>query len=200
MLLYTCTSVPYLCDEQIGSNFFFASSVRKTHWSLSHIFNCPMTHNYYCVRFYCNSMRLAYVRVRRTSAWMEECKSGNSWVSKLFSIFQADIVGEYILYFMNWTQNNIIFIFNRVEYLHIVWVSDENVNQTWLCSASVWISGVLRRCYQCRSRGELGSCKDPFKYNVTQIENEHGITAVPCASGWCGKLIESEGTSRDDGN
>lgn len=63
----------------------------------------------------------------------------------------------------------------------------------------VGILGVLRRCYQCRSRGELGTCKDPFKYNVTQIENEHGITAVPCASGWCGKLIESEGTSRDDG-
>lgn len=60
--------------------------------------------------------------------------------------------------------------------------------------------GALRRCYQCRSRGELGSCKDPFKFNVTQIENEHGITAVPCASGWCGKVIESQGTLRDDGN
>ncbi|XP_031627010.1 protein quiver [Contarinia nasturtii] len=58
--------------------------------------------------------------------------------------------------------------------------------------------GALRRCYQCRSRGELGSCKDPFKYNVTQIDNEHGITAVPCASGWCGKVIESQGTLRDD--
>lgn len=59
--------------------------------------------------------------------------------------------------------------------------------------------GALRRCYQCRSRGELGSCKDPFKFNVTQIENEHGITAVPCASGWCGKVIESQGTLREDG-
>lgn len=58
----------------------------------------------------------------------------------------------------------------------------------------------MRRCFQCRSRGELGSCKDPFKFNVTQIENEHGITAVPCASGWCGKVIESEGTLRDDGS
>lgn len=62
------------------------------------------------------------------------------------------------------------------------------------------ILGALRRCYQCRSRGELGSCKDPFKFNVTQIENEHGISAVPCASGWCGKVIESVGTLRDDGN
>lgn len=60
-------------------------------------------------------------------------------------------------------------------------------------------TGVLRRCYQCRSRGELGSCKDPFTFNVTLIDDEHGVTAVPCASGWCGKVIESEGTSRDDG-
>lgn len=61
-------------------------------------------------------------------------------------------------------------------------------------------SGASRRCYQCRSRGELGSCKDPFRFNVTQIENEHGISAIPCASGWCGKVIESQGTLRDDGN
>lgn len=60
-------------------------------------------------------------------------------------------------------------------------------------------AGALKRCYQCRSRGDLGSCKDPFKLNVTQIENEHGIIAVPCASGWCGKVIESQGTLRTDG-
>lgn len=59
--------------------------------------------------------------------------------------------------------------------------------------------GALRRCYQCRSRGEHGSCKDPFRFNETQIENEHGITAIPCASGWCGKVIENQGTLRDDG-
>lgn len=69
----------------------------------------------------------------------------------------------------------------------------------WLVISFWKISGAFRRCYQCRSRGELGSCKDPFKFNVTQIENEHGITAVPCASGWCGKVIESQGTLRDDG-
>ncbi|XP_063705949.1 uncharacterized protein LOC134835028 [Culicoides brevitarsis] len=51
-------------------------------------------------------------------------------------------------------------------------------------------NGILRRCYQCRSRGELGSCKDPFKYNSTAVEMEHGLTHVPCASGWCGKVIE----------
>lgn len=60
-------------------------------------------------------------------------------------------------------------------------------------------SGVLRRCYQCRSRGDLGSCKDPFKLNITQIDDVHGVTAVPCASGWCGKVIESEGTLKEDG-
>jgi len=56
----------------------------------------------------------------------------------------------------------------------------------------------LRRCYQCRSRGELGSCKDPFRFNITQIDDEPGVTAVPCASGWCGKVIESAGTLKDD--
>lgn len=59
---------------------------------------------------------------------------------------------------------------------------------------------MLRRCYQCRSRGELGSCKDPFKFNITQIDDEPGVTAVPCASGWCGKVIESQGTLKEDGN
>ncbi|XP_059616799.1 uncharacterized protein LOC132261820 [Phlebotomus argentipes] len=58
--------------------------------------------------------------------------------------------------------------------------------------------GILRRCYQCRSRGDLGSCKDPFRFNATQIEDERGITAVPCASGWCGKVIEGTGSFRED--
>ncbi|XP_053948066.1 uncharacterized protein LOC128856774 [Anastrepha ludens] len=55
-------------------------------------------------------------------------------------------------------------------------------------------NGLLRRCYQCRSRGELGSCKDPFNYNATDVENEPGLSAIPCASGWCGKVIEGGGT------
>ncbi|XP_037026219.1 uncharacterized protein LOC119067395 isoform X2 [Bradysia coprophila] len=59
-------------------------------------------------------------------------------------------------------------------------------------------AGILRRCFQCRSRGELGNCKDPFKLNATLIDNVHGVTAVPCASGWCGKVIEGEGSLRDD--
>ncbi|KAH8327474.1 UPAR/Ly6 domain-containing protein rtv [Drosophila kikkawai] len=58
----------------------------------------------------------------------------------------------------------------------------------------VQIDGLLRRCYQCRSRGELGSCKDPFTFNATDVENEPGLSAIPCASGWCGKVIEGGGT------
>lgn len=53
---------------------------------------------------------------------------------------------------------------------------------------------VVKRCFSCRSRGDLGSCKDRFKYtNLTQISSEAGIgvEAVPCASGWCGKIIET---------
>ncbi|XP_073832254.1 QVR superfamily protein rtv [Musca autumnalis] len=53
---------------------------------------------------------------------------------------------------------------------------------------------LLRRCFQCRSRGELGSCKDPFTFNATDVEKESGVTAIPCASGWCGKVIEGGGT------
>ncbi|XP_049779079.1 uncharacterized protein LOC126176004 [Schistocerca cancellata] len=58
--------------------------------------------------------------------------------------------------------------------------------------------GLLRRCFACRSRGELGSCKDPFKFNATQVENERGVEAVPCASGWCGKFLEGGNGYKDD--
>ncbi|EDW04389.1 GH11769 [Drosophila grimshawi] len=61
------------------------------------------------------------------------------------------------------------------------------------CANSVGQS-LLRRCYQCRSRGELGSCKDPFTFNATDVDKEPGLTAIPCASGWCGKVIEGGGT------
>uniref|UniRef100_A0A182MST6 Protein sleepless n=1 Tax=Anopheles culicifacies TaxID=139723 RepID=A0A182MST6_9DIPT len=57
---------------------------------------------------------------------------------------------------------------------------------------------MLKRCYQCRSRSELGSCKDPFLLNATQVESERGVSAVPCASGWCGKVIEGMGSFRED--
>jgi len=57
----------------------------------------------------------------------------------------------------------------------------------------------LKRCVSCRSRGELGSCKDPFTMNLTQIENEKGVEAVPCASGWCVKIIESKNLNNEYG-
>lgn len=53
---------------------------------------------------------------------------------------------------------------------------------------------VVKRCFSCRSRGDLGSCKDRFKYtNLTHLASEPGVgvEAVPCASGWCGKIIET---------
>ncbi|GBN44980.1 hypothetical protein AVEN_191368-1, partial [Araneus ventricosus] len=50
----------------------------------------------------------------------------------------------------------------------------------------------IRRCYSCRSRGELGDCKDPFQYNATVIDEVKGVEAIPCASGWCAKIIEGE--------
>ncbi|CAG9804260.1 unnamed protein product [Chironomus riparius] len=60
-------------------------------------------------------------------------------------------------------------------------------------------NGLIKRCYQCRSRGDLGSCKDPFRFNASHIDMEPGVTAIPCASGWCGKVIEGEtGAFRED--
>ncbi|ERL91940.1 hypothetical protein D910_09263, partial [Dendroctonus ponderosae] len=64
----------------------------------------------------------------------------------------------------------------------------------------VAFSNGLQRCFMCRSRGELGSCKDPFVANVTLVENkqEIGIETVPCASGWCGKIVESENAAKEE--
>ncbi|KAB0799435.1 hypothetical protein PPYR_07315 [Photinus pyralis] len=59
-------------------------------------------------------------------------------------------------------------------------------------------SGLLRRCFVCRSRGELGSCKDPFTFNATDVEFERGVDTIPCASGWCGKIVESENDLKEE--
>ncbi|XP_014474495.1 PREDICTED: uncharacterized protein LOC106744334 [Dinoponera quadriceps] len=59
--------------------------------------------------------------------------------------------------------------------------------------------GSHRRCVSCRSRGELGSCKDPFTMNSTQIALEKGVEALPCVSGWCGKIIESQNLNNEYG-
>lgn len=62
------------------------------------------------------------------------------------------------------------------------------------------IIGLNKRCMRCRSRGELGSCGDPFPFNVTDPEAEVGVHVIACPSGWCGKLNQgSTGTFRSDG-
>ncbi|XP_063849147.1 uncharacterized protein LOC135093639 [Scylla paramamosain] len=55
--------------------------------------------------------------------------------------------------------------------------------------------GFVKRCYSCRSRGRLGDCKDPVSFNVTKLMK--GVEAVPCASGWCSKVIEGKKDGED---
>ena len=53
--------------------------------------------------------------------------------------------------------------------------------------------GMLRRCFNCRSRGPLGDCRDPFYLtgNSSTLEHKsHGVKTSPCASGWCSKILE----------
>ena len=60
---------------------------------------------------------------------------------------------------------------------------------------------VVRRCFACRSRGELGDCRDPFylSANSTLIESKQaGVESPPCASGWCSKIIEGHDKSFKD--
>ncbi|VVC91651.1 unnamed protein product [Leptidea sinapis] len=63
----------------------------------------------------------------------------------------------------------------------------------WCVIGFLLLEGVNclnKRCIRCRSRGELGSCGDPFPTNVTEPDTQIGIHVVACPSGWCGKLIE----------
>jgi len=48
------------------------------------------------------------------------------------------------------------------------------------------------RCFVCRSRGDLGDCRDPFNYNDTSIKDLPGnpLSVTPCSSGWCHKQTE----------
>lgn len=62
------------------------------------------------------------------------------------------------------------------------------------------VTGLHKRCIRCRSRGELGTCGDPFPMNVTETVVEQGLHVVACPSGWCGKLLEGTvGAFRADG-
>lgn len=62
----------------------------------------------------------------------------------------------------------------------------------------VHVQAKEKRCYSCRSRGSLGDCKDPFNVNFTSsgLDGQWGtkqpIQTVPCASGWCLKMIEDD--------
>lgn len=60
-------------------------------------------------------------------------------------------------------------------------------------------NSLHKRCIRCRSRGELGSCGDPFLFNVTDPDAVIGINLIACPSGWCGKLLQgSTGAFRTD--
>jgi len=66
-----------------------------------------------------------------------------------------------------------------------------------LLTTSVILSAVngtrtgYQRCFSCRSRGELGDCKDPFylAVNTTEKNEQYRVKASPCASGWCKKFV-----------
>ncbi|XP_003742934.1 uncharacterized protein LOC100902018 [Galendromus occidentalis] len=58
-------------------------------------------------------------------------------------------------------------------------------------------TGRSQSCFKCRSRGDRGDCKDPFMYNATAAEKVKGIKVEPCASKWCGKIIEGKEDDQD---
>ncbi|XP_014241299.1 uncharacterized protein LOC106662018 [Cimex lectularius] len=61
------------------------------------------------------------------------------------------------------------------------------------------VEGGFNRCFKCRSRGDLGSCKDNFVYNnASALDEVRGIEAVPCTSGWCGKILDKGSNSFKD--
>ncbi|XP_042874984.1 uncharacterized protein LOC122255138 [Penaeus japonicus] len=57
------------------------------------------------------------------------------------------------------------------------------------------VQGQIKRCFACRSRGNLGDCKDPFRFNSSHLLP--GVSAEPCASGWCSKRIEGKKDGKD---
>jgi len=60
-----------------------------------------------------------------------------------------------------------------------------------------------QRCFNCRSRGELGDCKDPFYLtaNSTSVAgNRNQVKALPCSSGWCKKFVVDPDHSGREGD
>jgi len=75
------------------------------------------------------------------------------------------------------------------------------ISLTLLLCLFVVVSGkISTRCFVCRSRGELGDCKDPFANNSTSIQELPGkpVTVTSCASGWCRKQMEGIRGPGDD--
>ncbi|KAF6199629.1 hypothetical protein GE061_005927 [Apolygus lucorum] len=61
------------------------------------------------------------------------------------------------------------------------------------------VEGGFNRCFVCRSRGDLGSCKDPFIFtNASALPEEHRVQTQPCTSGWCGKILDRGANSFKD--
>ncbi|CAB3236004.1 unnamed protein product [Arctia plantaginis] len=91
--------------------------------------------------------------------------------------------------------------------LHILHIS-KNEEGNYTCSINgkkvkqfevKEVQSLNKRCNRCRSRGDNGTCKDPFPLNVTEADAEVGLHIVACPSGWCGKLIEGTiGAFRQD--
>jgi hypothetical protein len=87
-----------------------------------------------------------------------------------------------------------------------------------LLSLAVFWAGhthaVVHRCFACRSRGEQGDCRDPFflsssanassdaeaaDVSLSVLESKRaGVDVLPCASGWCSKVLEGADKSFKD--
>ncbi|GFV18316.1 uncharacterized protein TNCV_580201 [Trichonephila clavipes] len=68
----------------------------------------------------------------------------------------------------------------------------------WRCKRPWFpVKGRIKRCFNCRSRGDLGDCKDPFPHNATTVEELRAVEALPCASGWCAKIVEGKGDATE---
>ncbi|GFR03342.1 retrovirus-related Pol polyprotein from transposon 17.6 [Trichonephila clavata] len=74
---------------------------------------------------------------------------------------------------------------------------DENAPTELHTDASGYEIGRIKRCFNCRSRGDLGDCKDPFPHNATTVEELRAVEALPCASGWCAKIVEGKGDATE---
>merc|ERR1712191_5521 len=66
-----------------------------------------------------------------------------------------------------------------------------------ICLAIGEVRGALKRCYKCRSRGELGDCRNPFLSDEQALQPDSHVDAIPCSSGWCAKVVENAGDFKE---